>query len=350
MSLSDQPDARARVANVPHQTPESRQREAEGYLRAPSATLEIVERLGASAPRYLSALLENLGAGALLIEGDERTLVLANRALGDLVGLSVSQVLQMSRAAFVEHVALLAEDPDEVRETLGSIPHGAPYAAESRLSLVRPRRRVIHWEARPVALPQGVGQLCIYRDVTLEVEAAEALQRLANTDPLTGLANRRQGVDALQRELARVDRHQGSLCVALFDIDHFKRINDTLGHAAGDDVLRLVGQTLSESSRRVDWAIRWGGEEFLVLLPDCTLEGARVLAERFRAAVERLPGPGGGRALTVSGGIAQYRSPEPSEQLLRRADELMYRAKSAGRNRVELAESECEPQVSATAV
>jgi len=319
--------------NDPLEMKEARRSDADLQGGTPGDALDVVERLGARAPHYLAVILENLGAGALLIEGDERRLVLANRTLGEFVGLTVPQLLAMTREAFIEHVGTLADTPDEIRDTLGGIPKHGPYTATSRISIVRPRRRILQWEARPVLLPAGVGQLCIYRDVTVEVDATEALQGLADTDALTGLANRRRGLEAIKREFARVERHPGPVCVALFDIDHFKRINDMLGHAAGDEVLRQVASALLHGSRRNDVAIRWGGEELVVLLADCSLEGARVLAERFRAAVEALPAPGG-RPVSVSGGVAQYRSPETAERLIERADELMYRAKAMGRNRI----------------
>lgn len=295
-----------------------------------------IELLGDRAAYYLRAVLENLGAGALLIEGDERRLVLANRALAELTRLSVSEILQLSRAQFVDHLVSLAEDPDSLREALGRIPAQGPYAARSRFELVRPHRRVIDWEVRPVPLPQGIGQLCIFRDVTLEASASEALQRLADIDALTGLQNRRVGLEALEREIARTERSSGPLCLALIDLDHFKHINDALGHEAGDEVLRQVGERLQQCSRKVDLVVRWGGEELLVLLPDCPLQGGRALAERLRLAVENLPSPGAGLRVTASVGIAAHRPSETAAQLLRRVDELLYRAKAAGRNRVEL--------------
>jgi diguanylate cyclase (GGDEF)-like protein len=165
-------------------------------------------------------------------------------------------------------------------------------------------------------------------------ERFTALSRLALTDPVTGLANRRGGEEAFAREVARARRSGQSLSLVLFDIDHFKRINDRAGHAVGDRVLRGIADILAGSQRGSDLAIRWGGEEFLVLLPDVGLSGARAFAERVRENVQNLDVSGAG-AITISGGVAELQLDEDAAITLARADANLYRAKEAGRNRVE---------------
>lgn len=159
----------------------------------------------------------------------------------------------------------------------------------------------------------------------------------ARQDPLTGVANRlRLGEDLATLE-ARVRRYGHSYCVVLFDVDHFKAYNDLEGHLAGDSVLRRVAGALADALRGGDTLYRFGGEEFLALLPEQTLESATIAAERVRQSVERLalPHPAGG-FVTVSCGVAELADVDTTaEALLRRADAALYRAKDAGRNRTE---------------
>jgi diguanylate cyclase (GGDEF)-like protein len=161
-----------------------------------------------------------------------------------------------------------------------------------------------------------------------------ALSRLALTDPVTGLANRRGGEEALAREVSRARRSGAPLSLALFDIDHFKNINDQSGHAVGDRVLRGISEILAASQRGSDLAMRWGGEEFLVLLPDVGIAGARTFAERVRENVQNMMVADAGQ-ITISAGIAELRGDEDAATTLGRADANLYRAKARGRNRVE---------------
>ncbi len=174
-----------------------------------------------------------------------------------------------------------------------------------------------------------------------EVEALEGrLREQAIRDPLTGLFNRRYFTETLQRELARCRRDAAPLCLALLDLDHFKEINDAWGHDAGDHALEAFGQFLRERTRDADFACRYGGEEFVVLLPGASGGAARARAESWRADLERLRVPHQGRdlSLTLSIGVAEYPSPAQSaDELLKLADVALYQAKREGRNRVVLA-------------
>jgi diguanylate cyclase (GGDEF)-like protein len=160
-----------------------------------------------------------------------------------------------------------------------------------------------------------------------------ALERLALTDPLTGLSNRRAGERALDREAARARRTGSPFSLALLDLDHFKDINDGQGHAVGDDVLCEVSRILMSTFRASDLAVRWGGDEFLVLLPDVTLEGAAVFAERARLLVESLSIAGVPR-VSISAGIVEVEPGEDPRAAITRADARLYEAKAAGRNRI----------------
>jgi len=160
-----------------------------------------------------------------------------------------------------------------------------------------------------------------------------ALERLAMTDPLTGLANRRAGERALDREVARAHRSGAPLSIALLDVDRFKPINDAHGHAIGDDVLCEVSRVLTTTLRASDYGVRWGGDEFLVLLPDVPLPGAVIFAERARAQLEAMK-LADVPAVSVSIGVIEVQREETARAALARADARLYEAKAAGRNRV----------------
>lgn len=162
--------------------------------------------------------------------------------------------------------------------------------------------------------------------------------RLATVDPLTGIANRQALLDRLDEELLRAGRYHGPLSVIMVDLDHFKRLNDTHGHAAGDQVLRHVGGLLASNVRSVDVAGRYGGEEFLVVLPETDADAAASLAEKLRQLVARtavvLP-DGTSATVTLSAGVAGGTGEGLDvDRLIRDADAAMYSAKALGRNQV----------------
>jgi len=159
------------------------------------------------------------------------------------------------------------------------------------------------------------------------------MARLAHTDDLTQLPNRRFILQALAREVARADRDGSSLSVIMFDLDRFKSINDTYGHATGDAVLRRAASLAREGVRSTDELGRYGGEEFLVVAFDAQLDDTAHLAERLRTAFEKHSAPDE-PPFTASFGVATHRQHEPLTSLLSRADDALYASKSRGRNRV----------------
>ena len=177
---------------------------------------------------------------------------------------------------------------------------------------------------------------------------ADELRHLAAIDPLTGLRNRRTLLEALGHDLAVARRRNETVGLLSIDVDHFKQINDTYGHPAGDRALIAVARAISSVSRLEDSVGRLGGEEFAVVLPGADIEAARAAAERMRAAVASLqPDPAGTpRALTVSIGVAVIRAAGAESEiasLLTRADAAMYEAKRLGRNRVAVDDSSLAP-------
>ncbi|MBJ2179412.1 diguanylate cyclase [Pseudomonas veronii] len=172
-----------------------------------------------------------------------------------------------------------------------------------------------------------------YRD-HLEVQRQKAL-----VDPLTGLPNRAAWSERLDHEVNLWHQRGNSLSLAMLDLDHFKRINDGYGHLAGDKVLKIIASVLRKRLRPGDFIARFGGEEFVLLMPDSPLANALAAGEALRAAIEVCPFHFKGEpvTITVSMGVAQFQPGERSDLALKRADEALYRAKAAGRNRVQAA-------------
>ena len=175
----------------------------------------------------------------------------------------------------------------------------------------------------------------IVRDATARVRTEERLRQFATTDTLTGICNRRRFDELLTSEIHRAARFSSPLSLMLFDVDHFKRVNDTFGHQAGDQVLTQVAVVVSGAIRAVDLFARWGGEEFAVLLPGSDIDAARVLAEKLRMLLENQPFPDVGH-ITCSFGVAEYAAGDDADAMLKKVDSALYRAKKTGRNRVEI--------------
>ncbi|WP_417787853.1 diguanylate cyclase [Stutzerimonas xanthomarina] len=200
----------------------------------------------------------------------------------------------------------------------------------------------------PLKAPNGsIEQVClIIYDVTdvatnrRQLQAAnQELQRLSSTDRLTGLFNRGHWEEMLRQDYARHRRYERNAALVMFDIDHFKKINDSYGHQAGDAVIQQTAELVRQSMRDADIAGRYGGEEFVVLLPDTDSEGALTFAERLRQSIEAHEVVHDGHSIrfTVSLGIADLSEPTSGyAQLIERADNALYSSKAAGRNQVTL--------------
>jgi diguanylate cyclase (GGDEF)-like protein len=165
-------------------------------------------------------------------------------------------------------------------------------------------------------------------------QRTEELLRLTEIDQLTGLFNRRGMQERFDQELARQERQGGARGLLLLDLDHFKRINDEYGHAAGDVALCSFATVILDSIRLYDHAARWGGEEFLVLLAECDEDALLVVAERIRSGIAQLDIPWGEGTFRCTTSIGAYFAPAPEDQdsMLRKADKALYRAKEDGRD------------------
>lgn len=207
------------------------------------------------------------------------------------------------------------------------------------------RRRYLAVDASPIYGKHGelIAVVETLRDITEEKRAQAALERLAMHDGLTGLANRRCFDDTVQAEWQRAQRQQLPLSLLMVDVDNFKQYNDSHGHMKGDDCLRRVAGAVASEMRSNDLVARYGGEEFAVILPNQSLKGAAIVAERIRHRVERLRLPSdhaGTPCVTVSIGAATALPGVGTElaQLIHTADSALYRAKHLGRNRISLPE------------
>lgn len=250
--------------------------------------------------------------------------------------------------ALSDEVAFRSIHPDDQPGVKASIEASAETLAHwhCEFRVLQPQGGVLWVEgsATPERLEEGsvmwhgyIADVSERKRLQQELEASEArFRRLATVDMLTGAPNRRQFMQCLDAELTRVRRHGVDACLVMFDADHFKRINDTFGHAAGDEVLKAVVSTGREALRAPDVLGRLGGEEFAILLPDTSLEGAVTLAERFRQAVAGLQVEADDPPirLTVSLGVAALRANDSSDSVMERADKALYVAKTAGRDRV----------------
>ena len=236
-----------------------------------------------------------------------------------------------------------------VTEALSS---GQPFAFEARI--VRPDGAIRHvatqGERDYSSTDDAIGLFGLIRDVTEQIEARKVLQdardaanrsaeramALASTDALTGLANRRRIVEYLDATLSDVADGDAALSVVLFDIDHFKAVNDRYGHDVGDEVLKRVAASAIEGLRSTDLIGRYGGEEFVIILPRTDADTALQIAERVRSRIEASRG-GAQPKVTVSLGVATTQGDDTGHVILKRADVALYAAKDAGRNRLRLA-------------
>jgi diguanylate cyclase (GGDEF)-like protein/PAS domain S-box-containing protein len=194
----------------------------------------------------------------------------------------------------------------------------------------------VQLSARALTLGEEQVFMVGFADLTAQKRVEAQLRELATTDPLTGALNRRRLFEIAEEELGRSARYARPLALAMLDLDHFKAVNDDFGHLVGDEALRAVAVAVRTALRRQDHASRYGGEEFVVLLPETTLDGARQVVERMREEVAalRIARTAGDVRITMSAGVVAYREGESFDSMLNRADDALYEAKEAGRNRV----------------
>jgi diguanylate cyclase (GGDEF)-like protein/PAS domain S-box-containing protein len=268
----------------------------------------------------LTTIIHGAGEGIIVTDGKGKV-VLVNPAAERLLEKSADQIIGEG----FEHII---DDPAAMRTWL--------VQSESREPVIATYKgRTLHVYASTIFGDDAhiVGSAALLRDITEEKRLEEDLRRLSTTDGLTALFNRRHLDDTLDTEYHRAVRTGNSLAVLMFDIDHFKKFNDTHGHDQGDRVLQAVARAFRDALRKYDLPCRYGGEEFVGILPNTTLDGAYSVAERLRTDIEEMVVDG--LKVTISLGVAAY--PEVSvaspTALIESADAALYRSKHAGRNR-----------------
>jgi diguanylate cyclase (GGDEF)-like protein/PAS domain S-box-containing protein len=271
----------------------------------------------------LSTVLEASPVGVAIVMAADGRPLFANSRIMQLLGHSSDDA---SPSAFLEP-SLLAEVMRQGR------------IEDYELTVTRPdgQYNCALLSARRMTVAGDEAVLMWLYDITRRKELEHDLLRHATIDHLTGVPNRRHFIDLAEQELVRSQRYARPVCLLMLDIDHFKKINDTYGHQAGDDALRAVATASREALRTSDSIGRLGGEEFAILLPETTIDHAEATAERIRLAVARLALPqadGSLLSMSVSLGVTGIREDEPTVDIaLARADKALYYAKAGGRNR-----------------
>ncbi len=269
--------------------------------------------------------LEGLDSGLVVMDA-QRRVTYVNAAACEILDAPAARLVGMTREELVSQGCALVENVDDFLRRIRVTASG-PYVGRADFTFVRPERRDVRWVSRPVMLPSGLGQLAFLTDITAENRVAELQRRFAFADPLTGLANRRAGMEALTREIGRATRSEEPLCLALFDIDGLRIVNRDRGEDTGDRLVRRTGTTLLRIARDGDTVIRWSGEEFLVLLPACRAEEGLAIAERASQGLEspeleELPG------IALSAGVVEWRRDESAESAIYRVEEQLRKSKS----------------------
>src|SRR5512137_669126 len=292
-------------------------------------------------PLFYKKLLDSLRDGVYFVDR-ERRITYWNRGAERITGYASDEVIGSRCSDNIlmhvdSHGTLLCRDLCPLAATLQD---GSERTADVYLRHKDGHRVSVNVRITPLRNERGeiAGGVEVFTDNSLKLSAIarmEAFEKLAYLDPLTGTANRRYAEITLHARYEEFQRYGWPFGVVFIDIDRFKCINDECGHAAGDEVLRMVAKTLMNSARSFDVVARWGGDEFIVVIANVDREQLITAANRFRSLVEQ-SGRDAGPVLqvTISVGATLARSDDTEATLLERADRLMYQSKSAGRNRV----------------
>ena len=319
---------------------ELRRRRTDSEALAMMATeMEELQRPTDIAEKLLDSLGESFGFGrGVVLSGHDAVTVLAERG-ADALGSTPKGLDRIVHQAYGRRHPMLAKglDPDTDPVLAAMLPQSRRllvlplYAENQLLGAVAVEHAGHGWqiERRLVAV---AAQFVAYAALALRnAWLLEQIQLMADTDGLTGVANRRMFDATLARELLRARRESESVSLVLLDVDHFKAYNDRHGHLRGDEALQEVARVLEQVNRGFDLVARYGGEEFAIILPGCPVEDSTAVAERLRQVVGALPSP----AITVSVGVSTFPDDaEDAEALLKTADDALYESKRAGRNRV----------------
>jgi diguanylate cyclase (GGDEF)-like protein/PAS domain S-box-containing protein len=269
----------------------------------------------------LSTLILSAHDGMVVTDRDGRV-VLTNPSAVEILNKSADQI-------FMDGFNHLFDDPQIMRSAI----------EKEGYTEVENGDRVLQILASTIQNQESkiIGSAALIRDVTTEKQMQAELRHFATSDSLTGLFNRRYLDEMLAKELERCQRYKHELSIIMFDVDHFKRFNDEHGHDQGDRVLQFLGKAVKKLMRTLDIPCRYGGEEFLMILPETNVEGAMSMAERARKTVANSEVDG--LSVTISIGVASYADilVENAQKFIEAADKALYKAKKDGRNCVRLA-------------
>ncbi|MEY5100651.1 MAG: hypothetical protein RJA36_3370 [Pseudomonadota bacterium] len=305
--------------------------------------LDRTRELEANRGRRLSEAVFLHSREAIFVTDDEGCIERINPAFERITGLPATAV--QGRPAMFLFAQPGDGSPDQYREVLESLEQRGHWTGElaSHDTLGKP---LVWWANVAVVRDEGGvrrGYMAILTDLTEQRRSQDEISKLATTDSLTGLPNRALFLDRLQQAVSRAEREQQSFALLFADLDHFKAVNDTLGHAVGDELLVVIAHRLSDSVREMDTVARFGGDEFVMLLPNISREHAVELAARLLQYLRepmKLEGLPDYRAQASVGLVMYPEDGQDADALLRHADEAMYAAKRGGRNRLQVYSAE----------
>ncbi len=286
-------------------------------------------------PKTYAEILETINEGIRMLD-KQWNIIYANQALCTLLGYDRNELIGMSVFDLYPE-----KDRNKVKNLYADRMKGQSSRYESTFITKTGQSLHVEVAATPIFNDQGEfkGSFTIVHDITERKQFEAGLRKLSITDSLSGLFNHRHFHMVLADELSRARRYKRHLSLICFDLDHFKQFNDCLGHLEGDNIIRLVGQNLSVIMRSTDRSFRYGGDEFMILLPETTISNAYVSAEKLRKHFNanwpftEVCWKSNLNQVTLSLGVAEADSQDKTDTLIKRADLAMYEAKRAGGNR-----------------
>lgn len=276
---------------------------------------------------YLKTLMASIQAGVMVIDVEKHRIVDINEAAAKLIGTPKEKIIGKECHEYICPAERGKCPILDLKQTIDN--------AERSLINARCEKIPILKTAVPITIRKRKYLLESFIDISDRKRMEEELKRLAITDSLTQAYNRAKFQEVIKREMERTKRHGSPLSIAMFDIDRFKEVNDTYGHNTGDYVLKTLTQIAKMNMRDIDYLIRWGGEEFIVIALDTDLSGVEVLSEKIRKAIENYEFENV-KHITVSFGVTQFKQDDTEDSFIKRVDDALYQAKEKGRNRLEV--------------
>lgn len=281
--------------------------------------------------RRFRTILDVAVDGVLLMDEAQRKFIQANRAICEMLGYTLDELYELGIEDIHPKEALPEVYKEFEKQRRGEILVAQNLPVKRKDGSVF----VADVSSAPMVLSGRTIMVGFFHDVTDRKRAEEEIRLLATTDSLTGIANRRAFSEQLEREVERVKRYGTPLSLIMYDIDYFKQVNDTYGHDAGDDILQALTAVVKQHIRAVDFVARWGGEEFMILMPESDVTAAGEAAEKLRKEIAAVSFKHVGK-LTVSLGITAFLPQDDVNTVLKRVDDALYIAKKHGRNCVQV--------------